>query len=95
MRNSRVVDIVTELQQYGTNVDVYDPWISREDAFHEYGIQPIEEPAKGAYDAIIVAVSHRQFAEMGADALHALGKDQHVVYDLKYVLPADASDLRL
>ncbi|MDR5856406.1 Vi polysaccharide biosynthesis UDP-N-acetylglucosamine C-6 dehydrogenase TviB [Caballeronia sp. LZ062] len=95
MRNSRVVDIVTELKQYGTTVDVYDPWISREDALHEYGIQPIEEPAKGVYDAIIVAVSHRQFAEMGADALHAFGKAQHVVYDLKYVLPADASDLRL
>ncbi|GGD77710.1 Vi polysaccharide biosynthesis UDP-N-acetylglucosamine C-6 dehydrogenase TviB [Caballeronia grimmiae] len=95
MRNSRVVDIVTELKQYGTNVDVYDPWISREDAFHEYGIQPIEEPVKGVYDAIVLAVSHREFAEMGAAALHAFGKDQHVVYDLKYVLPADASDLRL
>ncbi|MDR5740298.1 MULTISPECIES: Vi polysaccharide biosynthesis UDP-N-acetylglucosamine C-6 dehydrogenase TviB [unclassified Caballeronia] len=95
MRNSRVVDIVTELKQYGTNVDVYDPWISREDAFHEYGIQPIEEPAQGVYDAIVLAVSHREFAEMGAAALHAFGKDQHVVYDLKYVLPAEASDLRL
>ncbi|WP_250455474.1 Vi polysaccharide biosynthesis UDP-N-acetylglucosamine C-6 dehydrogenase TviB [Caballeronia sp. ATUFL_M2_KS44] len=95
MRNSRVVDIVTELKQYGTNVDVYDPWISREDAFHEYGIQPIEAPAKGVYDAIVLAVSHREFAEMGADALHAFGKGQHVVYDLKYVLPAEASDLRL
>jgi UDP-N-acetyl-D-glucosamine/UDP-N-acetyl-D-galactosamine dehydrogenase len=95
LRNTRVVDIVTELQEYGVSVDVCDPWISKEDAQQQYGLDPIDEPPKGVYDAIVVAVAHRQFAELGAEALHAFGKSEHVLYDLKYILPAGASDLRL
>lgn len=95
LRNTRVVDIVAELREYGVTVDVCDPWISKEDALHQYGIDPIDEPLKGSYDAIVVAVAHRQFTELGADALHAFGKTEHVLYDLKYILPAQASDLRL
>jgi UDP-N-acetyl-D-glucosamine/UDP-N-acetyl-D-galactosamine dehydrogenase len=95
LRNTRVVDIVRELADYEVQADVYDPWISAEDARHEYGISPVQQPAAGAYDAIILAVAHDQFKAMGAAALRALGKPQHVLYDLKYLLPAEASDLRL
>lgn len=95
LRNTRVVDIVRELSEYSIDVDVYDPWVKAEEAMHEYGIEPIAQPAVGAYDAIIIAVSHREFIQMGAAALRALGKPDHVLYDLKYVLAADESDLRL
>ena len=95
LRNTRVVDIVAGLKSYGVQVDIYDPWVSKEEAHHEYGLDPIDEPAKGVYDATVVAVAHRQFAELGAEGLRAFGKPQHVLYDLKYVLPAESSDLRL
>ncbi|MEN9862339.1 MAG: hypothetical protein RLZZ601_103 [Pseudomonadota bacterium] len=97
LRNTRVVDIVAELKQYNCQVDVYDPWISVAEAEHEYGITPINPlPSnEGCYDGIIIAVAHDQFKEMGAKALRALGKKAHVLYDLKYILPAEATDLRL
>jgi len=95
LRNTRVVDIVRELSEYSIEVDVHDPWVDPDEAVHEYGIRPIVQPAVGAYDGIILAVAHREFAEMGAAALRALGKPEHVLYDLKYVLRADESDLRL
>lgn len=95
LRNTRVVDIVNELQDYNVTVDCYDPWVNREEAESEYGISPIEAPKPGEYDAMILAVAHRQFADMSADAIRSLGKDAHVLYDLKYALPASASDLRL
>ncbi|SOE51899.1 Vi polysaccharide biosynthesis UDP-N-acetylglucosamine C-6 dehydrogenase TviB [Orrella dioscoreae] len=95
LRNTRVVDIVNELGEYNVNVDVYDPWVEAEEAHAEYGITPITEPKQGYYDGIILAVSHREFVEMGADAIRKLGKDQHVLYDLKYVLPSHDADLRL
>jgi UDP-N-acetyl-D-galactosamine dehydrogenase len=97
LRNTRVVDIVTELKEYNCQVDVYDPWISAAEAEHEYGITPIGAlpTGEGCYDGIIMAVAHHQFKEMGAKALRALGKKAHVLYDLKYILPADATDLRL
>ena len=95
LRNTRVVDIVRELGEYNIEVDVYDPWVEAAEAQHEYGITPVSEPAPGAYDGIILAVAHEQFAGMGAAALRALGRPEHVLYDLKYVLPAGESDLRL
>ncbi|MFU1908823.1 Vi polysaccharide biosynthesis UDP-N-acetylglucosamine C-6 dehydrogenase TviB [Bordetella hinzii] len=95
LRNTRVVDIIKELGEYSVDVDVYDPWVDAEEAKHEYGITPIAQPAEGSYDAIILAVSHHQFVEMGAAAIRKLGKPDHVLYDLKYVLTAEASDLRL
>jgi UDP-N-acetyl-D-galactosamine dehydrogenase len=95
LRNTRVVDIVAELKEYNCQVDVYDPWISAEEAEHEYGITPIAKLPTDAYDGIIVAVAHHQFKAMGESAIRALGKKAHVLYDLKYILPADASDLRL
>jgi UDP-N-acetyl-D-galactosamine dehydrogenase len=95
LRNTRVVDIVTELKEYNCQVDVYDPWISAEESEHEYGITPIAKLPNGAYDGIIVAVAHQQFKAMGEAAIRSLGKKAHVLYDLKYILPAEASDLRL
>lgn len=95
LRNTRVVDIVNELREYNVEVDVYDPWVDVAEAQHEYGITPVDTPRPGQYDAIVLAVAHRQFAEMGPAAIRALGKSQHVLYDLKYILPADQSDLRL
>ena len=95
LRNTKVVDLFTELAPYNANVDVYDPWVSHDDAKHEYGIDMVSEPEKGSYDAIILAVPHKQFKEMGADGLHALGKENHVLYDIKYILNADEVDGRL
>lgn len=95
LRNTRVVDIVGELEDYNCDVDVFDPWISAEDAQKEYGITPIAKPNADTYDAIILAVAHTQFKEMGATAIRALGKPYAVLYDLKYVLTAQESDLRL
>jgi len=95
LRNTRVVDIISELKDYNCQADVYDPWVSVEEAEQEYGITPINQPTPGVYDAVILAVAHYQFKEMGADAIRALGKPNHVLYDLKYVLNIDESDLRL
>lgn len=95
LRNTKVVDIISELQDYGVRVDCYDPWINAAEAEHEYGITPIAAPKAGEYDAVIMTVAHQQFAEMGVEQIRALGKSAHVLYDLKYILPADASDLRL
>ncbi|GAA0777693.1 Vi polysaccharide biosynthesis UDP-N-acetylglucosamine C-6 dehydrogenase TviB [Castellaniella ginsengisoli] len=95
LRNTRVVDIVRELGEYSIEVDVYDPWVDAAEAQHEYGLTLVSKPAEGAYDGIILAVAHEQFAAMGAAALRALGKPEHVLYDLKYVLAASESDLRL
>jgi len=95
LRNTRVVDIVKELAEYHVRADVYDPWASPAQAQHEYGITPIHQPEQHAYDAIIIAVAHQQFRDMGAAAIRALGKSEHVLYDLKYILPASDSDMRL
>lgn len=95
LRNTRVVDIVSELRDYHCDVDVFDPWVTVEAAEHEYGIGPITEPEPGSYDAIILAVAHHQFKVMGAHAIRALGKPNAVLYDLKYVLRASEADLRL
>jgi UDP-N-acetyl-D-galactosamine dehydrogenase len=95
LRNTKVVDIISELQDYGVQVDCYDPWINPAEAEHEYGITPIAAPKAGEYDAVIMAVAHKQFAEMGAEQIRALGKPVHVLYDLKYILAAGDVDLRL
>jgi UDP-N-acetyl-D-galactosamine dehydrogenase len=95
IRNTRVVDLVRELRQYNVGVDVYDPWIEVEDAVREYGLSPNSSPAPGGYDAIVLAVAHDAFRAMGAEKIRAFGKKDHVLFDLKYILPADQSDLRL
>ncbi|MEY2170469.1 MULTISPECIES: Vi polysaccharide biosynthesis UDP-N-acetylglucosamine C-6 dehydrogenase TviB [unclassified Rhodanobacter] len=95
LRNTRVVDIVQALKSYNAMVDVHDPWVNAAEAEHEYGLVPLAEPPAGAYDAVIVAVGHRQFVALGADGVHAYGKPASVVYDVKYVLPREAVDGRL
>jgi UDP-N-acetyl-D-galactosamine dehydrogenase len=95
LRNTRVVDIVNEFNEYHVNVDVYDPWVAPAEAVSEYGILPIASPAAGKYDAIIIAVGHQQFRDLSAEEIRSWGRSVHIVYDLKYVLPANESDLRL
>ena len=95
LRNTRVVDVVKELQEYNISVDVHDPWINPVESEHEYGIIPVSQPEQGTYDAIILAVGHSQFKAMGSDNIRGLGKPEHVLYDLKYTLPKDQVDLRL
>lgn len=95
VRNTKVIDIVQELREFDMAPDVYDPWIDIAEAEHEYGITPITQPEQGAYDAVILAVAHDQFKQLGAAGIRAFGKPVHVLYDLKYVLSADDSDIRL
>lgn len=95
LRNTRVVDIVHALRGYNAQVDVHDPWVDGEGARQEYAIDPVEAPAVGEYDAVIVAVAHHEFAQLGASGVRAFGKPVSVVYDVKYVLPRDAVDGRL
>ncbi len=95
LRNSKVIDIISDLKNKGLDVDCYDPWINYETADNKKKFSFIKAPKKTQYDAIVIAVAHSQFIEMGAAAIHALGKETHIIYDLKYVLPAEESDLRL
>ena len=95
LRNTRVIDIIQELAGYDAAVDVWDPWIDPQEARGEYGLELVAEPRPGAYDAIVLAVAHRQFVDLGAPAIRALGKPDLVLFDVKSVLPKDASELRL
>ena len=95
LRNTRVIDIIEELKSFGMQVDVWDPWVSVEEAEHEYGITPVRAPDKGVYNALVLAVSHRQFAELGAKKIREFGTPGAVLYDVKYLFPADETDGRL
>ncbi len=95
LRNTRVVDIVRELAEYNVRVEVYDPWVDPEQARQEYGLDLVTEPQSGSYDGILLAVAHEQFRAMGAARIRSLGRPEHVLYDLKYVLPREDVDLRL
>ncbi len=92
LRNTRVVDIIAELHSYNANVDVYDPWVDAGEAKHEYGLDLVAEPAPGRYDAVVLAVSHREFIELGADGIRRFGRPGAVVFDVKRALPRDATD---
>jgi len=95
LRNTRVVDIIDELSACNANVDVYDPWVSAEQAEHEFGLKLTTSLTDNIYDAVIVAVAHEQFAEMGVDTIRSLMRDQGILYDIKYLFPADQVDGRL
>ncbi|MES9924240.1 MAG: Vi polysaccharide biosynthesis UDP-N-acetylglucosamine C-6 dehydrogenase TviB [Candidatus Thiodiazotropha endolucinida] len=95
LRNTRVVDIVSEFEDYGAQVDVYDPWVSQVEAEEEYGLRPISDIKEGEYDAVILAVAHREFQQMGVEKIRTLCKENGVLFDVKNVLPADAVDARL
>jgi len=95
LRNTRVTDIIEELKDYNANIDVYDPWVNPAEAQHEYGITPISELKDNHYDAIIVAVNHKQFYELGPDKIRKLGKKDAVIFDVKSMLPRNVVDGRL
>ncbi|EPV0455957.1 Vi polysaccharide biosynthesis UDP-N-acetylglucosamine C-6 dehydrogenase TviB, partial [Shigella sonnei] len=82
LRNTKVIDIISELKEYNINIDIIDPWCSTDEAQHEYGLTLCEDPKVNHYDAIIIAVAHNEFREMGESAIRALGKDEHVLFDL-------------
>ena len=95
IRNTRVIDILKEFRDYGANVDVFDPWVNPAESQHEYGVMPVLEPAVGKYDAIVIAVAHHQFQELGYEGIRRLGRRECVLYDVKSILPAHHVDGRL
>lgn len=95
LRNTRVVEVVAELESYGVDVDIYDPWVDHEEARHEYGIKLVDRPADSAYDGILLAVAHNEFRDEGVDLVKGAAKAEHVVYDLKNVLPRNFGADRL
>jgi len=95
IRNTRVVDLISEFEHYHARVDVYDPWVIAEDARNEYALEMTETLAEGKYDAIVLAVAHQEFAELGASGIRALGREQCVLFDVKNMLPEAVTDGRL
>ena len=95
LRNTRVVDIVDGFKSLHAQVDVHDPWVDADEAWAEYRIRTTGEPREGAYDAIILAVPHRQFIEWGAERIRQFGKPEHVLCDVKYLFAKEATDTRL
>jgi UDP-N-acetyl-D-galactosamine dehydrogenase len=95
LRNTRVVDVVNELREFGVAVDVHDPWVDAAEAKAEYGLDLIQTPEAGAYDGVILAVPHEAYRAAGAEALRAHGRETHVSFDLKSVFERGHSDLRL
>jgi UDP-N-acetyl-D-galactosamine dehydrogenase len=95
LRNSKVIDVVAELSKFEANVDVYDPWVDADSAEHEYGIRPIKAPKPGSYDAVVVAVGHKEFKDMGVRKIRQLARKSHVLYDVKYLFAAEQTDGRL
>jgi UDP-N-acetyl-D-galactosamine dehydrogenase len=95
LRNTRVVDVIGELEDYGINVDVCDPWVKLEEASKLYDVNLVVELSEGTYDGIIIAVSHSEFFSRGVEWCRTLGRDEHVLYDLKSLFPRTLTDLRL
>jgi UDP-N-acetyl-D-galactosamine dehydrogenase len=95
LRNTKVIDVIRELQDFKFNVDVYDPWVNVEEAQAEYDITPIKSPKENSYDAIILAVAHNEFKAMGKEGIAKLTKSNNLIYDLKYILPREEVDIRL
>jgi UDP-N-acetyl-D-galactosamine dehydrogenase len=95
LRNTKVVDIISELAEHKLAVDIHDPWVDADDARHEYGIELTHNPQHGDYDAVLLAVAHRQFLELGGAGVRAFGKANAVLYDVKSALPRELVDERL
>ena len=95
IRNTKVTDIIDELLDYDCKVSVYDPWVNKSEAKAEHGIELLDNIKSNQYDAIIIAVSHKQFKEMGIKKIRSYGKSKHVIYDLKYIFPSEHVDQRL
>lgn len=95
IRNTKVIEVVRALEDYNARVDVYDPWVSAEEAMEEYAINPIAQPEADSYDAIVLAVAHREFVAMGAEQIRSLAREKHVLFDVKNTLPKSAVTARL
>ena len=95
VRNTKIVDVVRELEKFGSRVDVHDPWADSKEAEHEYGIRLVKKPKPGTYDAVVMGVAHEQFRRMGIARIRELARKNHVLYDIKYVFGADQVDGRL
>ena len=94
-RNTRVIDLIKKFKSFNCEVDTYDPWVDKNKFFNIHNIQPIDEPTKGKYDAIILAVAHDEFRSLSRNDIKAYGKDNHVLYDVKYMLKINETDGRL
>ena len=92
LRNTRVIDILSEFKEYGIEVDVYDPWVSSEEAVKEYGVSLVQSLDKDTYSAVVIAVAHRQFTEISITDLRRLCKEKAVIYDVKGLYPRDQVD---
>jgi len=95
VRNTKIVDVVRELEKFGAKVDVYDSWADADEADHEYGLRPVKKLKSGTYDALVMGVAHQEFRKMGITRIRELAKKTHVLYDIKYVFPAAEVDGRL
>lgn len=95
IRNSKVIDLIRELQKFGSQIDIFDPWADPDACNEEYGIRPVRKLARKLYDAVVIAVAHRQFGQLGAAEVHALCRKNHIVYDIKHVFGSDQVDGRL
>ena len=95
VRNTKIIDIVKELKDFNMDIDIYDSWANPEEVQHEYNVSLILELENGKYDGIVLAVDHDEFKEMGVEQIRALGKPNHVLYDVKHVFNLNESDIRL
>lgn len=95
IRNTRVIDVIERLNESVYDIDVYDPWVDKERALLEYDISLINQPALGAYDAIILAVAHEKFKTMSLKQVKKFGKEKHIIYDVKYLFGPNEVDGRL
>lgn len=95
VRNTKIIDVINELKEFNINVDVYDSWASPEEVKYEYDIDLISELNSGHYDGVVLAVDHNEFKEMGIERIRSLGKENHVLYDVKYVFDSGVADIRL
>ncbi len=95
IRNTRIIDLIEDFNNLNCSVNVYDPWVNKSQAIHEYGIEIIDKPIEGSYDAIILAVAHSEFKDMSMTQIKALGKKNSIIYDIKYLFKAKEVDGRL
>ncbi|WP_168405052.1 Vi polysaccharide biosynthesis UDP-N-acetylglucosamine C-6 dehydrogenase TviB [Acinetobacter indicus] len=95
VRNTKIVDMVNALKEYSLNIDIYDPWVNESEVLHEYGLMPIKDIKKQTYDAIVIAVSHDEFRELGIEKIKEFGCENCVIYDLKYSFDKTATTIRI
>ncbi|HEY1141999.1 MAG TPA: UDP binding domain-containing protein, partial [Lysobacter sp.] len=96
LRNTRVVELAQRFREYRAQVDIHDPWVDPATARHEYGVELLtEQPQQGRYDAVVLAVAHEQYRELGAGGARRFGRPGALLYDIKSLYPRDQVDARL